>query len=119
MLQVAGCTVEIMLAALLAVIGVLGLGAGVWTVVAAVSTPHRDAFGVAAAMVYGSIPFAIGVIALGAVAVVLAVDKASRNQGAVIKRLAEITINEAKHAAYHRAATPPPLPPAQPTLQRY
>lgn len=93
---------------ILAVIALLGLGLGVFVVSKAAGVASADPLGFVLALVYGSIPFAIGTIALGAVAVVSAVDKSASDQTAAINRLAEITINEAKLAAHHRAANRPP-----------
>src|SRR5262249_48057785 len=86
-----------MLNILLSMIGALGLGVGVWTVWAAVTAPHHNEIGVAMAILYGSIPFAIGVVALGAIAVVLAVERAARDQVYAINRLSEIV--QAQNAA--------------------
>ncbi|HEX7840710.1 MAG TPA: hypothetical protein VF469_24705 [Kofleriaceae bacterium] len=96
-----------MLTIILSMIGVLGLGAGIWTVASALSAPRTDAFSLVAALAAGSVPFAIGTIALGAVAIVLAIEKASRDQIAAINRGTEVAINEARHAPHHQAARQP------------
>jgi len=63
-------------------------------------------------LVYGSVPFAIGTIALGAVAVMTTIEQAARDQIAAINRGTEVAINEARHAPHHVEArrTPPPVP---------
>lgn len=78
-----------MLTSILVLIGVLGIGSGIWTAVVALSAPRINELGAALAVVYGSIPFAIGVIALGAVDVILAIDRAKREQLAALGRLAD------------------------------
>jgi hypothetical protein len=93
-----------MLIIILAMIATLGIGAGIWTVVSVVSAPRTDALSLVAALAAGSVPFAIGTIALGAVAIVLAIEKASRDQVAAINRGTEVAINEARHAPHHQAA---------------
>ncbi len=90
------------LTAVLIVIALLGLGAGIFTVAAASKSASSDPLGLAIALVYGSIPFAIGTIALGAVAIVGAVEQAAREQIAEINRGTEVALNEARHAAHHR-----------------
>lgn len=92
------------LTALLIVIALLGLGAGLFTVAAAADAARRDPLGFAVALVYGSIPFAIGTIALGAVAIVGAIQHASREQVMAINRGTEVAINEARLAEHHRGA---------------
>jgi len=47
----------------------------------------------------------IGTVALGAFAIVVAIDLAARNQVAAINRGTEVALNEARHAAHHRAAS--------------
>ena len=94
--------VLVLIVVVLALIAVCGLGAGIWVVVAVAKTPGSDALGMVIAVVYGSIPFLIGTVALGACVVALTVDVAARDQIAATNRLTEITLNEAKHAALRR-----------------
>ena len=88
--------------AVLLVIALLGIGAGIITVMVVAKTPGASALGTVGALVYGSIPFAIGTVALGAAAIVGAIDQASRDQVAAINRGTEVAINEAKLAQHHR-----------------
>lgn len=85
-----------MLIIALSMIATLGLGAGAWMVVAAMMAPHPDPGGVITALAVGSIPFAIGTVALGAVAIVLAIERAARAQIAAIHRGTEATLHVAK-----------------------
>jgi hypothetical protein len=94
-----------MLIIALSMIATLGLGAGTWMVVAAMMAPHPDPGGVITALAVGSIPFAIGTVALGAVAIVLAIERAAREQIAAIHRGTEATLHVAKILAPAGTAT--------------
>lgn len=84
-----------MLIIVLSMIAALGLGAGTWMVVMAMTAPHPEV-GVITALAIGSIPLAIGTIALGAVAIVLAIERAAREQIAAIHRGTEATLHVAR-----------------------
>lgn len=88
-----------MLIIVLSMIATLGLGAGTWMIVMALTVPHPDAGGVITALAVGSIPFAIGTVALGAVAIVLAIERVARAQLAAINRGTEATLHVARSLA--------------------
>jgi hypothetical protein len=81
-----GATVLSICVAILIIVAVAGLAVEVVTVVVVAAAPDAGPLGVILAVVYGSIPFVIGTIALGAVAVVTAVQHASAEQIAAIDR---------------------------------
>jgi hypothetical protein len=76
-----------MLVVVLAVIAVAGCGFGVWMVASVAAAPHTGELDVVIALAYGSVPFAIGTIALGAVAIALAIQRAARDQVHAVDRL--------------------------------
>ena len=100
-----------MLVLLLSFLGLAGMGAGIWMVGSAFATPRANALDVVFALAAGSIPFLIGTVALSAVAIVLAIEKAARAQIAAVNHGTEVFINEARHAAHHvearRSSTAP------------
>jgi hypothetical protein len=98
-----------MLVVLLSFVALLGMGGGIWMVVATVAAHRTDALTIVASLGIASVPFAIGTVALGAVAIVLAIERAASDQVAAIERNTEAFINEARHAPHHQAARP--LPP--------
>jgi hypothetical protein len=85
-----------MLIIILSMIATLGLGSGIWMIVAAMMAPHPAVGGIITALAVGSIPFAIGTFALGAVAIVLAIERTAREQIAAINRGTEATIHVAR-----------------------
>ena len=94
-----------MLIIVMSMIATLGLGAGTWMIVAAMTAPHPDVGGIITALAVGSIPFAIGTVALGAVAIVLAIERAAREQIAAINRGTEATLHVARNLVPAGAVT--------------
>ncbi len=62
---------------------------------------------VSQAFIAAALPLLLGTVALGAAAVILAIDLSTRSLVAAINRGTEVAINEARHAAHHRAASRP------------
>lgn len=86
----------------LLVIGLVGVGIGTIAVGTAATEP--GAAGILAALLYGSVPFLLGTVALGASAIVLSIEQATADQVAAINRGTEVAINEGRLAEHHRAA---------------
>lgn len=93
-----------LLSLLLALIAFAGLGTGIWMLVVAIRMPHATSLDVVTALAIGSVPFLIGTVALGALAVVEAIGEASSEQLAATNRHTEAFLNEARHAPHHVAA---------------
>lgn len=89
---------------ILSIIAILGIGGGILVVGAVMKTPGSGPLGFVLAFVYGSIPFAIGTVALGALAVVLAIERAADDQVGAVNRNTEVMLNEARLAEHHRTS---------------
>lgn len=85
----------------LLVVAAGGFGTGVWIVEASLSVVRAGQSRLADAVLAGSLPFLVGLVSLGIVATLVAIDQASRDQIAAINRGTEVAINEARHAAHH------------------
>ncbi len=71
---------------LLILIAIAGIGAGVAVVILASRAKGSGAGDVILAIVYGSVPFAIGTVALGSVSICMAIDLTGRQQVDAIER---------------------------------
>jgi hypothetical protein len=96
---------QALLVIFLALIAFCGLGAGFWVVASVAKAPSTDPLSMVMAVVFGSIPFLIGTVALGACVVAITIDVAARDQIAATNRLNDVVTNEARHAQHHRQAT--------------
>lgn len=85
---------------ILLVIGLIGVAIGVIAVDVAGET--AGAPGVVAALIYSAPPFLIGVVALGASAIVLSIEQATTAQVTAINRGTEVALNEARLAELQR-----------------
>jgi biotin transporter BioY len=73
-------TIAAMSTVILMLIAVVGLGAGTFEVLAALHLFSQEHVSMLDALLAGAVPFAIGTIALGAVAVVAAIDVAAKGK---------------------------------------
>ena len=91
-----------LLTIILLVIGVIGVVFGIFAV--ATAGKAAGTVGIVAALLYGSPPLLFGGVALGAAAIVLAIEQSTIAQVTAINRGTEVALNEAKLAEHHRKA---------------
>lgn len=95
-----------LIAAVLLVVGVLGMGFGVWALVEAVSLPTPDgrAMGLLGALTIGALPFLAGTVALAGAGAIFATLDTGTEIVAELRAMHLLASQEAKRAAKERAS---------------